>query len=318
MTDTPGDATHTGGEQTGGEQTGGPNRVVVAAVAAVIVILVGVIVVLLLRGDDDGDLADITTTTTAVEVTTTVEATTTTTPETTTTVDTTTTTAPETTTTAPGTTTTVTPATTTTTTTEAAPTTTLPPGITPEEEAVTVWPWVDDEIRYDDPAAAALGLFTDLIDMFEPRVGEVMQGDARSAEVEIFSGTFAIPTFVSVRQMSDDTWWVLGAFSPNLMLDEPTADDEVTSPIELRGDSTAIEANVLVDIYLVGQPDPIYAWFFTGGGSMGEMFPFETTIELDDEVLPDQPRRALLVLSTDDPRDGGRSEATVVRVVLGP
>lgn len=316
MTDTPGDATHTGGEQTGGEQTGGPNRVVVAAVAAVIVILVGVIVVLLVRGDDDGDLADITTTTTAVEVTTTVEATTTTTPETTTTVDTTTTTAPETTTTAPGTTTTVAPETTTTT--EAAPTTTVPPGITPEEEAVTAWPWVDDEIRYDDPAAAALGLFTDLIDMFEPRVGEVMQGDARSAEVEIFSGTFAIPTFVSVRQMSDDTWWVLGAFSPNLMLDEPAADDEVTSPIELRGDSTAIEANVLVDIYLVGDPDPIYAWFFTGGGSMGEMFPFETTIELDDEVLPDEPRRALLVLSTDDPRDGGRSEATVVRVVLGP
>lgn len=285
----------------------GSARVVIGVLAALLVLAIVVIVALVVGGDDDGELGDPTTTTAEIvdPTTTTTDDGATTTAETTTTVADTTTTVAETTTTEPATT-------------EPTPTTVAPGGIPPEEEALTVWPWIDDELRYDDPAAAAVGMLTELVEVTDPRVGEVMEGDARSAEVEVFPGTSSVPILVSVRQMSDGTWWVLGAMSPNLLLAEPMADAQVTSPIELLGESTAFEATVLVDVFLVGTPEPIHSSFFTGGGTMGELLPFEALVVLDDESLPGEPERAILVLSTPDTDDGARSDATVVRVVLGP
>lgn len=315
------------------DQPADRTRLVVGAVLAIVIVAAIIGVVVLMGGDDSDEVADLPTTSEPATDPdgTTDETTATTEPDTT---DPGATTAPDTTapdTTGPDTTgpdtTEPDPTTTTvdeTTTTVADTTTTEPPPPTeptPQEAELIVWPFLESDLRYDEPAAAALGLAADLVGMFEPRVGEVMMGDARSAEVEVFSGTFAIPTIVSVRQLADDHWWVLGSASPNLLLDSPAAGDTVSSPIGLSGTSTASEATVLVDVVAVGASpadDRLHEGFFSGGGAMGDMAPFEALVELAPEAVPDQPTPIVLMLSTASQRDGGRSEATTVRLTLTP
>ena len=86
--------------------------------------------------------------------------------------------------------------------------------------------------RFDDPVAAARAFAVDFVGFVDPVLGEFVQGDSRSGEVEIRPVADGPATTVFVRQLgSDGTWWVIGSATGDITLDTPAAGDEITSPV---------------------------------------------------------------------------------------
>lgn len=292
------------------EEESSRSRAVAIGIGAVAVIaLIALLVFLAVRSDDTEVAVDETTTTTTIvdDTTTTVDDTTTTTTvdETTTTVADTTTTTDETTTTVEATTTTV----------EATTTTTIDDGSgpTPEELAFTVWPPAASDLRYADPLDAAEGFAVDFLGMTDPLIGEFMRGDLRSGEVEIRGIDGSTPTLVALRTYgTDGNWWVVAANSPDIVVDEPTFDTEITSPLRLAGRSATFEGTVEVEIRADGEDDPLFEGFVTGGAAPGEPAPFAETIEWD----PPESGRGVIVFFERSSDDGRVLQATIVRVTF--
>ncbi len=211
------------------------------------------------------------------------------------------------------TTTTAKPTTTVTTPSTSAPPTTAPTtaSTAPNVDTSTaVWPTVASGIQYTDPVAAARGFAEDFVGFTDPIVGAFQQGDSRSGEVEVRANATGPVTTVFVRQLSGrDDWWVLGAATANIRLDEPTALAEVSSPVRLQGTSTAFEANVSVDIRQDGS-DVSIGQGFVMGGSMGELGPFDGTVSFD----PPAAVYGAIVLYTRSMENGAVWEASVVRI----
>jgi hypothetical protein len=200
------------------------------------------------------------------------------------------------------------------TTTSDRPVATEPPSTTTSAVPVggsgVVWPPADGSITYDDPVAAATGFATGLVGFVDPVVGSFQQGDSRSGEVEVRAKADGAVTTVLVRQVgSDDTWSVIGAATPNIVATEPAALAEISSPVTLRGTSTAFEANVNVKVFDRSGGKAL-AESFVMGGSMGEMGPFESELTYDAPATAD----GSIVFSTASMEDGRVWEATVVGV----
>lgn len=211
--------------------------------------------------------------------------------------------------------TTTTVSTTTTSTTE--PTTTsseapFAPTLSDEELATVVWPDQDTSRRFSDPGAAAQSFATDYLGFAQPVLGEFMAGDSRSGEVEVRPRSDGPVTTVLVRQLGDDSWWVLGAQSADLQLDEPAAGATLTSPVRVSGSSRAFEGTVEVELRADGSTDPVGSGFVTGGAGP-ELGPFSGELEFD---AGDAEWGALL-LTTTSAEDGSLWQATVVRVRFG-
>jgi hypothetical protein len=141
-----------------------------------------------------------------------------------------------------------------------------------------VWPWYDDDLRYDDPVEAARGFAEDFIGFADPVVGEFQQGDSRSGEVEVRPVEDGPVTTVFVRQVGDDdTWWVLGSATANIEVDLPTAMSAVDDPLLTEGRASAFEGTVEVEIRVDGEPEPLGTGFVTGSGD-ATLGPFEGEI----------------------------------------
>jgi hypothetical protein len=192
---------------------------------------------------------------------------------------------------------------------------TAPPDSLPggEDTTTAVWPWVESDVRYTDPRDAARGFAVDFVGFTDPIVGEFMQGDSRSGEVEVRSlDTFA-PTTVFVRQLGpDDSWWVLGSATENIEITAPAALATIDSPLTLAGRSSAWEGTVDVAIRADGAAEPLYEGFVTGGG-IDEMGPFEAQLDWADP----QAGAGAIVLTTASSDDGRVLEAAVLRVLFG-
>lgn len=228
-----------------------PLLVVVGALVAVAAI---VAVVLVFRNDDD-------------------PAAVTTVDDTSATVETTTTSAPD--------TTTTTEAAATTTTGGEGTTTTEGEAAGAVDEALVVWPWVSSDVRYETPEAAAQGFAEELAGFTDPIVGGFREGDPRSGEVEIRPSEQGPVTTVLVRQLGpDDSWWVLGSVTQNIEIDQPTAQQELTSPATLVGRALAFEGTVQVSVLGEGREGPLGEGFVTGSGG-GEPGPFEGSVEFE-------------------------------------
>jgi hypothetical protein len=177
------------------------------------------------------------------------------------------------------TTTSTTPTTAPSTTPTTAPTTVTTLPITPPDTSTAVWPVASSETRYFDPVDAARGFAVDLVGFVDPVVGEFQAGDSRSGEVEIRPVANGPVTTVFVRQLTgSDTWWVLGSATTSIRVDEPSAGAVVSSPLRVTGTSTAFEGVVTVDVRENAAQNPI-GHGFVMGGSMGEMAPFDGTVE---------------------------------------
>lgn len=165
---------------------------------------------------------------------------------------------------------------------------------------------------YDSGAAVARAFVVDYVGFTDPIIGTFAQGDARSGEVPVRATDGGVVTTVIVRQLDGRNWWVLGASSPNLVLESPATGAAITSPVTLRGRSTAFEAQIRTEVRQDGTAPPLGSGTAMGG-SMGEMGPFTDVLSF---TAPSAPRGAIM-LSTRSMKDGTIAEATVVRIAFG-
>jgi hypothetical protein len=186
-----------------------------------------------------------------------------------------------------------------------APATTIPATV---DTATAVWPTAASGVRYTDPRAAATG-FAAFVGFDAPIVGEFLQGDARSGEVELRPTATGPVTTVFVRQLEDDHWWVLGSATGNIRLDSPGAGDSVATPVRLVGAANAFEGHVSVTIVEDDRARPIATGYVTG--AMGELGPFDTELGF---LRPPGGRDGAILLTTASAEDGRLWEASVVRV----
>jgi hypothetical protein len=197
-------------------------------------------------------------------------------------------------------------ATTSTTATTATTTTTIPVAAT----SSAVWPTTNSAVRYRDPVAAARGFAINLAHFRNPIVGAFRQGDARSGEVPVRATPRGPETTVFVRQLgAGNSWWVLGSSTPNIVMQAPTAGATITSPVSLRGTSTAFEATVN---YALNQDDraaPLKEGIVMGGAN-GDMGPYSASVMFPQPVSA----RGSLVMYTVSAESGNVAEASVVRV----
>lgn len=205
----------------------------------------------------------------------------------------------DTTTTVPESTTTTAPSTT---------TTTTAPGLTDPRPAV--FPDPTTSRRFDDPMALAAAFATDLLGFRDPLVGDFMQGDSRSGEVEVRGFAQGNPTVVLVRQLDDDTWFVIGAVVESIRLDTPEQGATIASPQALEGAASAFEGTVNVRLFVDGVAESIAETFVTGRGD-GELGDFTGELAFD---LPPGAQHGVLVLSEASAEDGSTIAATVIRV----
>jgi hypothetical protein len=119
---------------------------------------------------------------------------------------------------------------------------------------------------------------------------------------------------VQLRQLKpDDDWWVVGSATAHIELSQPLPLDVVSSPVTLRGRSTAFEGTVSVKIRADDRAEPLANSFVTGG-STAELGPFSGQIAF---ASPGTTSKRSIVLATSSAEDGSLSEATVVRVRFG-
>ena len=188
------------------------------------------------------------------------------------------------------------------------PSTTVAP--VPDQVRTAIWPWFDTDLRYADPVEAAVGFASDYLGFVDPIASEFMAGDSRSGEVEIRSVDTGPATVVFVRQLTDDdSWWILGAASENITIDEPEALAEVTSPLTGSGTALAFEGTVDVQLRADGNGEPIFEGFVTGSGGP-EPGPYSETFEF---TSPGDTDGALVMLSLSS-EDGSTLEASAMRI----
>jgi hypothetical protein len=149
-----------------------------------------------------------------------------------------------------------------------------------------------------------------MLGFVDPIVGDFAQGDTRSGEVEVRSFAQGKPTTVLVRQLEDDTWFVLGASVESIRLDTPEAGAPISSPEQLTGAASAFEGTVDVRLFVDGVTDPIAETFVTGRGD-GVLGDFTGELTFD---LPAGAQHGALVLSEASAEDGSTVAATVIRV----
>jgi hypothetical protein len=180
---------------------------------------------------------------------------------------------------------------------------------TPIDTSAAVFPSATSGTRYADPAEAAGAYAVEFVGFTDPIVGEFMQGDARSGEVEVRPAADGPATTVFVRQLgSDGSWWVLGSATADITIDMPGAGDAVTSPLTVTGTALAFEGTVAVEVREDGVPEPLGTSFVTGGGDVPRPFTGQVTF-----TAPTAGHGALVLLTRSE-EDGRVWQAAVLRL----
>lgn len=179
------------------------------------------------------------------------------------------------------------------------------------DPTTAVFPDPTTSRRFDDPDSVAFAFTSEVLGFRTPVVGDFVPGDSRSGEVVVRAfATQPHPTTVLVRQLEDDTWFVIGAVTESIRLDVPEQGTTIASPQPLEGAASAFEGTVDVRLFVDGVLEPIATTFVTGGGTE-ELGDF--TGELEFEV-PDGVDHGVLILYEASAEDGSTLAATVIRV----
>lgn len=194
-------------------------------------------------------------------------------------------------------------------TTSAQSTTTLGSVAQPE---TAIWPFASTVTRFGDPVLAAEAFATDYLGFTSPLVGSFQQGDSRSGEVPVKATPTGPVTTIILRQLTPaNSWWVLGASCPDIMVTTPSAMESIGSPVLLKGRSTAYEAVVNVEVLQDETLTPLKSETVMGG-SLGKMGPFSKSVSF----APPSYRRGALLFRTYSAKDGHVVEASVIRVAF--
>jgi hypothetical protein len=211
---------------------------------------------------------------------------------------------------APTTTTTAPEDTTTTTVAETTTTSIFAPTVDP---TLPIFPDPSTARRFDAPEPLVSAFVGEVVGMTSPIVGPFAAGDSRSGEIEVRAFEQGAPTTVLVRQLEDDTWFVIGAATESIQPEEPAALDRVTSPQPLTGSAYAFEGTVHVQIFADGTEEPVGSAFVTGRGD-GVLGGYEGQIEFE---APDTGNPyGWLLYTSEGGEDGAPIQFAAVRVAL--
>lgn len=180
------------------------------------------------------------------------------------------------------------------------------------DPAVPVFPDPTTSQRFDSPKAVATAFATDLAGFSAPVVGEFQPGDSRSGEVEVRPFAAGAATVVLVRQLEDDTWFVIGATTDSIRLTAPTAGATIATPQPLLGMAYAFEGVVNVQLYVDGTQAAIAETVVTGRGD-GVLGDFAGELQFTNDTKADH---GVLLLKSLGGKDGSTIAATVIRVAL--
>jgi hypothetical protein len=197
----------------------------------------------------------------------------------------------------------------TTSTSTSAPTTTTTTTVV--DRSTAIWPPPASGRKFTDPVEAAGDFARSYLHFTAPVLGKFQQGDSRSGEVEVRPRVSGPVTTVLVRQLGDDmSWWVLGAATPGIEVDQPATGDEVVSPVTVAGRAWAFEGTVEVEVRADGRSDAVGAGFVTGGGDMLRPFRGEIAFSTASSTY------GALVLFTRSAENGEVWTAAAMRVRL--
>jgi len=187
-------------------------------------------------------------------------------------------------------------------------TTTVFEGVDPD---MTVFPDPTSSQRFSDPESAARE-FATFAGYTHPSFGEFQQGDSRSGEIEVRPSEQGPPSVVLLRQLEDDSWYVVGVTTDAIRLATPEARATITSPQELRGQAYAFEGNVVVRLFVDGVQEPVAQTNVTGRGD-GVLGDFSGQLEFTNDTGA---THGVLVLFGTSGEDGGATEVAAIRVRL--
>lgn len=199
-----------------------------------------------------------------------------------------------------------------TTTTAEETTSTFAPTVDP---ANAIWPRVHTSQRFESPVAAVQSFAVDFLGFTDPVLGEYQAGDLRSGEVPIRPLADGPVTTVLVRQLEDDTWFVIAADTEDITISEPAPGADIDCPVRVAGTALAFEGTVDVTVHADFVEEPIGRGFVTGSGSP-PAGPYEDDIDCDLGQLDDGVHYGVLVLSTTGGEDGRLWTAEVIRIQL--
>jgi hypothetical protein len=176
--------------------------------------------------------------------------------------------------------------------------------------AGAVWPSPEGETRYTDPVEAARGFAVDFVGFTDPVMSEFLLADSRSGEVEVKASEEGPTTIVFLRKLGDDdSWWVLGSASQNVIIQNPDVRATVDSPLTVSGQARAFEGNVNLELRGDGGQEPLFTGNVSGGAGP-DFAPFETTFDFSD---PGDGGGALVAIIP-SAEDGSVAEAAVMRL----
>jgi lipoprotein-anchoring transpeptidase ErfK/SrfK len=183
--------------------------------------------------------------------------------------------------------------------------------VAPVDASTAVYPDAAGSLRFDDPSDAARGFAVDFLGFTDPQLGGYMAGDSRSGEIEVRPEAGGPVTTVFVRQLADDTWWVLGSATEHITVEQPATGATITSPVAVSGEALAFEGHVIVEVRQDGTTGPIGTGTVTGGGGPGA--PFEGEVGFTEPTAD----YGALVFLTRTARDGQVWQASTIRVRFG-
>ena len=160
-------------------------------------------------------------------------------------------------------------------------------GCRPKVETVVDVPtavWSSTDERSSNPESAAIAAVDELLGI-TPVISDFMSGDSRSGEITVFSageGVWTVRSTLLLRQMStDDRWSVLGAIGPGVVIAEP-ASGSTHAPgwLTVSGRARGYEGTVIVSAHTSGNTPRLVDQAVVTGGSMNELEPFTTRLDL--------------------------------------
>lgn len=176
-----------------------------------------------------------------------------------------------------------------------------------------VWPDPGESTGFDSPEEAARSFAVDLAGFTEPRVGEFRAGDGRSGEIEIRPSDTGPVTTILLRQVAaDESWWVIGAVSEDIVIDQPSTGQVVTGTMLVAGEARAFEGTVDVALFAHGQTEPLVTGFVTGRGD-GELGAFEESFDVPASASGP----GFLLLTSPNADDGAAWTVAAIPVEFG-
>ena len=165
------------------------------------------------------------------------------------------------------------------------------PAVAPNRQDLdqpAIWPAADVVFATPEEAAADF-VSAVLISEGDPMLGEFQQGDARSGEIAVLfageAGDLAPPLekgLLLLRQIGPtDGWYVIAATSDGVVIDNPSALEEVPAgTITVSGEGRGFEGTLVVSAFRPGDDAAGFDLQIGAGGAFEDLQPYSVELDL--------------------------------------